>query len=115
MFIQQIIGVAIIFCFIARLFLQKKKNHINAAEFSFWFIFWAMVALAVIFLRQIDELVRYLGFTSSGINVLLYLAVALLFYFIFRLRIKLAKIEDEITKIIKELAIKGKYQNPNDK
>ncbi|PIT93898.1 DUF2304 domain-containing protein, partial [Candidatus Falkowbacteria bacterium CG10_big_fil_rev_8_21_14_0_10_43_11] len=53
-------------------------------------------------------LVRYLGFTASGINVLLYLGVALLFYFIFRLRIRLAKVEGEITKVVREIAINNK-------
>jgi hypothetical protein len=108
MLIQQIIGLIIIIFFAARLFLQRRKNQLNAAEFSFWLIFWVIAALAVIFLRQIDSFVRYLGFTASGINFLLYLAVVMLFYFIFRLRIRLAKMEGEITKIVKEIAINSK-------
>ncbi len=43
-----------------------------------------------------------------GIEVLLYLGIAVLFYFIFRLRLKLEKIEKNITKIIREMAIKDK-------
>jgi len=108
MSIQQIIGLVIIVFFVSRLFWQKRQNHINAAEFSFWLVFWVIAALAIIFLRQIDDVVRYLGFTASGINVLLYLGVALLFYFIFRLRIRLAKVEGEITKVVREIAINNK-------
>ena len=108
MFIQQIIGLVIIIFFVFRLFWQKRTNQLNAAEFSFWFMFWTIAALAVIFLREIDSLVRYLGFTASGINFLLYLAVVVLFYFIFRLRIRLAKMEGEITKVVREIAINNK-------
>ncbi|MFA6551838.1 MAG: DUF2304 domain-containing protein [Patescibacteria group bacterium] len=108
MLIQQIIGLVIIIFFVSRLFWQKRTNQLNAAEFSFWFMFWAIAALAVVFLREIDSLVRYLGFTASGINFLLYLAVVVLFYFIFRLRIRLAKMEGEITKVVKEIATRDK-------
>jgi len=95
----------IIIFFVSRLLWQKRTNQLNAAEFSFWFMFWVIAALAVIFLREIDSLVRYLGFTASGINFLLYLAVVVLFYFIFRLRIRLAKMEGEITKIVRKISL----------
>lgn len=108
MFTQQIIGLIIIAFFAIRLFWQKRKKEINANEFSFWLVFWILAALAILFLRQIDYFVRRLGFTASGIDVLLYVAVVMLFYFIFRLRIKLAKIEGEITKIVKDIAMREK-------
>ncbi len=106
MFTQQIIGLIVIIYFLIRLYLQKKQKQINQSEFSFWLVFWILAALAIVFLKQIDLLVRQLGFTASGIDVLLYLGVVMLFYFIFRLRIRLAKTESEITKIVKEIALK---------
>jgi len=105
MFTQQIISLIIIGFFIVRLFWQKKYREINATEFSFWLIFWILAALAIVFLRQIDIFVRRLGFAASGIDVLLYIAVVMLFYFIFRLRIRLAKMENDITKIVREIAV----------
>jgi small membrane protein len=105
---QQIIALIIIAFFIARLFWQKKKNYIGLNEFIFWLIFWLTAVLSVIFIKFIDKLVSGLGFSGSGIEVLLYLSVALLFYLIFRLRLKLEKIEKDITKIVKEIALKDR-------
>jgi len=108
MFTQQIIGLIIIAFFVIRLFWQKKHKEINANEFSFWLVFWIIAALAIVFLRQIDYFVQSLGFSASGIDILLYVAVVMLFYFIFRLRIRLAKMENDITKIVREVAMRDK-------
>ncbi|KKS34968.1 MAG: hypothetical protein UU95_C0006G0011 [Parcubacteria group bacterium GW2011_GWC2_42_12] len=105
---QQAIALIIIAFFIARLYWQKKKNHIGANEFLFWLIFWLLAAGLIIFLKSIDKLVSELGFSGSGIEVLLYLSVAILFYFVFRLRLKFEKIEKDLTKIVKNIALKDK-------
>ncbi len=103
---QQIIALIIILFFLARLFWQKQKKQITANEFVFWLIFWILAAVAMILLKWIDRMVASLGFTGSGIEILLYLGVAILFYFIFRLRLKIEKIERDITKIVREIAKK---------
>lgn len=108
--LQQIIALIVIVFFIARLFWQKKNNAVGLNEFIFWLVFWVISALAVVFLRYIDLAVAKLGFSGSGIEVLLYIAVAVLFYFIFRLRIKIENMEREITKIVREIALKNKKE-----
>lgn len=105
---QQIIAFVIIVFFIARLFWQKKKEQIELAEFIFWLCFWLLAGVAIIFIKDIDLLLTDLGFSSSGINVLFYLAVILLFYLVFKLRIKLEKTNRDITKVIREIALINK-------
>lgn len=106
--LQQILALVIIGFFLTRLFWQKQKKQIGANEFIFWLVFWGLAAILILSLKWIDKLVANLGFSGMGIEVLLYLGIAVLFYFIFRLRLKLEKIEKNITKIIREIAIKDK-------
>ena len=106
--LQQIIALIIISFFLARLFWQKQKKKIQAGEFLFWLVFWVVAALAIIFIQQIDRLVAELGFSGSGIEILFYLAVVILFYLVFRIRIKLAKIEKDITKLVRDKSINKK-------
>ena len=105
---QQIIALIIIAFFLSRLFWQKQKNHIGFNEFLFWLIFWLLAAALIVFLKYIDKLVLDLGFSGRGIDVLAYLSAAVLFYLVFRLRLKLEKIEKDITKIVKNIALKDK-------
>ncbi|MFA6106607.1 MAG: DUF2304 family protein [Patescibacteria group bacterium] len=106
--IQQILAIAVILFFIARLYWQRKKDEISRAELSFWLAFFLLAGLAIVFIKYIDEFVAGLGFSATGINVLFYAAVVLLFYVVFRLRLRQEKIERNITKIVREIALKGK-------
>ncbi len=103
---QQIIALLIIIFFVYRLIIQKKKQKINRNEFRFWLIFWIIAAGAISSLKLIDQLVIKLGLSGAGINYLLYIAVLVLFYLLFKTRLKIVKIEKDITKIVRQEALK---------
>ena len=105
--LQQIIALIIISFFLFRLIFQKRKGQIRTNEFIFWIIFWIFATGAILSLKWIDKLAAGLGFSGSGIDILLYIAVIALFYFIFKLMLKIEKQEKNITKIIREIAIKN--------
>ncbi len=105
---QQILALLIISFFLLRLILQKYKKQILRNEFLFWLFFWLLLACSIIFIKKIDSFVIGLGFSASGIDVLLYLGVAFLFYMFFKLRIRLEKIEKNITSLVEEIALKNK-------
>ncbi|MFH1428089.1 MAG: DUF2304 family protein [Patescibacteria group bacterium] len=106
--LQQILALIIIAFFLSRLFWQKQKKQIGASEFIFWLIFWLLAASAIILLKWVDKLVAGLGFSGSGIDVLIYVAIIVLFYFIFKLRLKFEKLEKDLTKIVREISLKDK-------
>jgi hypothetical protein len=47
-----------------------------------------------------------LGFSGSGIDVLVYLGVALLLYAVVRLRLRIAALDRTITKLVREIALR---------
>jgi hypothetical protein len=110
--LQQIIALIIILFFIFRLIFLKKNKKIAGGEFIFWLAFWILAAASVLVLKSLDKLVAGLGFSASAINILVYIAVVVLFYLNFRLRLKVEKMDRDITKIVREIAI-GKKENVN--
>jgi hypothetical protein len=106
--LQQIIALAIILFFVFRLAGQKRKKQIGGNEFRLWLIFWLLAAAAIIFIKDIDRLVKSFGFSGSGINFLIYLAVLALFYLVFRLRLSLAKMDKNLTAISRQIALSDK-------
>ena len=102
---QQIIALIIIIFFLFRLCAQKRKEEISKNEFIFWLVFWFFSILAIVFIKKIDFFVASLGFSSSGINILLYLSILVILYMLFKIRIKIEKQDRNITKIIRELAL----------
>ncbi len=103
---QQIFALLIIVFFVTRIIRQKQKNQITKNETILWLVFWSLAALAVIFIKTIDSIVAAMGFSGSGINFLIYIAVMILFYLIFKLRLKIVKLEKNITDITREIALK---------
>lgn len=102
---QYIIALLIIIFIASRQIMMRRRGQLPGTEFYFWMIFWGVAALAVVFLKQIDAFVASLGFSSSGISVLLYLAVIILFHLVFRLRLRLGKTEREISELVRRMAI----------
>ena len=117
--LQQVIALAIIAFFILRLLKQKKKQEISRNEFSLWLAFWILAGGAILIIKQIDEIVAWLGFSGGGINFLLYLAILALFYFVFRLRLTVAKLDRSLTDIARHIAlqkpISGQEEKTGDK
>lgn len=104
--LQQGIALVFIAIFIWRLLVQKKKKQISGNEFILWLSFWIIGAIAIIFIRVLDKLLVSAGFSGSGINFLLYLAVISLFYFVFKLRLKISKLEKNLTDLVREITLK---------
>lgn len=108
---QQIIALVIIIFFIWRLAIQKKNKKVSDNEFKFWLIFWIIAAAAVAALKYLDQAVVKLGLSGAGINYLLYIAVIVLFYLIFKIRLQLVKIDREITAITRNEALSPEEKN----
>jgi len=101
---QQAIALLFILFFITRLILQKRRGALSDPAFVFWLSFWLIAGLLVVFIRSIDRIVSAAGFSSSGINVLLYLAVAWLFYLSVKLNIKISVLDKNITILTRALS-----------
>ncbi|NCO00146.1 DUF2304 family protein [Candidatus Falkowbacteria bacterium] len=106
--LQQIIALIIIFLFISRLVRQKNRQEIGSNELYLWLSFWILAAISIIFIKFIDRFVAYFGFSMSGINFLLYLSVLALFYLVFRLRLNLAKLDKNLTEVVRQLTLNKK-------
>jgi hypothetical protein len=112
--LQQFIALILIAIFIWRLSEQKNQKKIGQNEFIFWLSFWSLGAIAIIFIKQLDRLVGALGFSGSGINFLLYLTVMALFYMVFKLRLALAKMDANLTEIVRKIALSENGSKNND-
>ena len=108
---QQILALIVVAFFLLRLGWQYRHKQIQKNEFTFWLLFWLLAAIVIILLKQIDLVVANLGFSGSGIQVVFYMGVVLLFYLLGRLRLRLAKMDQNISKLVTKLAIEEQKQS----
>jgi hypothetical protein len=109
--LQQIIALLVIVFFLVKLSQQKHRSEITRFEFAIWLMFWLLAGLAVIFIKFIDRISSSLGFRALGIDLMVYMGIALLFYLVMKMRIRINQIDRNITKIVKHLALEEKTRN----
>ncbi len=93
---------------------QYYRKEITAWEFTFWSCFWVLAGIFVLLIRKIDIVAQFFG-VRRAIDMLVYVAIALLFYFVYRIYVKLEKIEHDITKVIRSLALKNIFKDDEQK
>lgn len=104
--LQQILALFVIAFFLIRLFKQKNKKEISGNEFFLWLFFWLLGLAAIVFIKKIDSLVAWLGFSGAAINFLVYLAILALIYQVFRMRLKIAKLDKNLSEINQVLTLR---------
>jgi len=104
--IQIIIILFAIFA-LSRAFLRLKNREMVITAFLFWAIIWVVIIILAIFPTFLTKIANTIGI-NSGIDLLVIFGVMILFYLIFRLHIKMGKIEQEMSKLVTKLAIEKK-------
>lgn len=109
MFAFQII--AIVFCLFAAFRVGQKINaHALGKRWgAFWLMFWVGVGAVVALPWTTSLLATRLGVTR-GVDLVIYVAVMGLFYLVFRLTLKIEKLEGNITKLVREIALSANKQ-----
>lgn len=106
------IQIVILFIVLAiwwRLYLRFKNSDLNVREFLEWFILWLAVALVTILPDTASYFANLLG-VGRGVDLVVYLALLLIFYLLFKIFLRLERGERQLTKVVRELALREKQK-----
>lgn len=106
MLIQILLSLFVLFA-VLKVVGRWRVKEIGPASLFFWAVFWAVVATVVWQPNLSTEAANRLG-VGRGSDLVLYVSAAVLFYLIFRLTVRLEKIEKNITKIVREISLNKK-------
>lgn len=93
----------------SRALLRFRDRAISLREFVFWTIIWGGIVVLTIFRKQLNFL-SSIGGVQRPVDVLIYGGIVLLFYLTFRLYVKFQSLEQNVTLLVREIAIRGKKQ-----
>lgn len=98
-----LVSLAVLAMGVAVLWFRQRK--IGTLIFLLWLILWAGVAAVVLFPESAVVLARLLGIQKAT-DLALYLAVILILFLIFRVYVRLEKVDREITQIVRAVALR---------
>lgn len=90
-----------------KLVKRHREGAISTRWFLLWLVFWIGAAV-VITLPQISQRLAELVGLGRGVDLALSVAVLVLYYIVFRLMVRIERMERNISKIVEELAIREK-------
>jgi hypothetical protein len=95
-----IISIIAIVWFLFR-YLNEKNSLLTVI---LWVLFWIIVSLFAIFPDFSNAFAKLFGITR-GLDFIIIIVFAVLVYTIFKLYTKIDKLEDDVNKIVKEVAL----------
>ena len=90
-------------------FLRFRRGKMSISSFLLWSIIWIFVIIFSIFPEFSMVFADAFGITR-GLDFIIIVTLALLFYFGIKLYYKIDKLEDDVNTIVKELAINNEIR-----
>ncbi len=106
MFFIQILIVAFAVLVISRIVLSFKNGKIAIKGMLMWLGLWIALLIVVLSPQITGFLAKILG-VWRGTDAVVYLSIVLIFYLIFRIFVKLEKIDSDLTTIARKIALRG--------
>ena len=89
----------------SRAVLQFRGGMIRFGALLFWLGIWGVATFAIFYPETTTNFAKLMGI-GRGVDVILYVSIAILFYLVFRLHVYLEDLRTEISRLIREVAIK---------
>ncbi len=101
LFIFQALFVLFVLFAISSVVRKKKDGLLGPKGAIFWVLFWVLAAILVLLPDSTVVLANYLGI-GRGADLVLYVSLAVIFYILFRLHVKIESISRDLTKVVRK-------------
>lgn len=91
---------------ISRAFLRFKDKKVSSSGLFFWTILWILAVIFAFAPQGLSYFADLIGI-QRGTDFVVYLSIILLFYMFFRVYVRFESLEQDITKLTRELALKN--------
>jgi len=86
---------------------RHRKGHLARPWLLLWVVFWLAVAAVAMVPDVTTKVAAWFG-VGRGVDLLFYLAFLAVFYLMFRLFVRLESMEQQITRLVRELALRDR-------
>ncbi|HLD60926.1 MAG TPA: DUF2304 family protein [Patescibacteria group bacterium] len=105
MFLIQFLLIAFFLFAIYKVVRRFQAGDVPRQMLIFWLCFWVVAAVIVLFPVPLTSYFAELLGVGRGADLVVYVALALLFFMVFRLMVKAEKQSKEITVLTRKIAL----------
>lgn len=113
LFTAQVAAGIVAVVVIARSFEDWRRGRDSWPIFLFWTVAAAGILAVALFPQLVDWAIAKLGGERTGIGTIFGLGLVFLFYLSYRIFVKADRVEKDLTKLTRELALRGTKGSAN--
>lgn len=102
-----VVLAAIVF---AKSYVDFRSRMESLQLFLFWTITWAMIVVVALFPSIVDYILLRSGGQGVGIGTFFGVVLVFLFFIVYRMFVKIERLEHKLTKTIQELALRAEWR-----
>lgn len=99
---------------IAKAYSHFRRGEKSLREFVTWIFIWGSIGYIGFYPDIVSKLSGFLGI-KSGLNVIIFFSLVILFYIVFKLIIALEQTEMRITRLVRGMALKQPLRKQSEK
>jgi len=80
---------------------KYKEGLLGPKGALFWVLFWISVGVVVVWPNNAQKIADHIGI-GRGADLVIYVSVAVIFYLLFRLNVKLEGLKRDLTKVVRD-------------
>ena len=103
MFLQILITILVIVA-LSAVVQKRKQNKLSLSQALNWFIMWLGVLIVFWYPESTSYLASSLGI-GRGADLIVYTAILIMFYMIFKMYMRMDKLNSQITKVVRKVGI----------
>jgi len=94
---------------ISKSYVDFRARTESLQMFLLWTLTWAAVVIVALFPTIVDFILAYSGSGQAGLGTVFGMGLVFLLFVVYRIYVKLERVEQNLTKTIQELALKGNW------
>ena len=106
--IQIVLLIFILFA-LSRVILRLREKVLSTQTAFFWILIWIAALIAILLPKTTTKLAEFFG-VGRGVDVIVYISLALLFYLVFRIYVMIEDLRHEITEIVRHIALQKTFK-----
>jgi len=111
--LYQVLVVFIAIVAVLLVFNRYNEKKTSFQTFILWLILWVLLAIFAIVPEPSNLLARFLGI-GRGLDLMLIFGLIFVYYLVFRIYLKIEKINQDITELVRKIAIEKDIEFEDD-
>lgn len=103
----QVIAAAVAIIYVVRVLALWKTKKMSTSGAVLWLVVWGGVLFVIFATPVLNRISVWIG-VGRAVDLVVYAAIILAFYLVFQLNMRVSRLEKDLTKVVRKVAMKKK-------